>query len=243
MKKVIIFLTAIFLFACATSNYVKVQGSQVIITNFNWGISRIGINQIDGDFELLNKEVFDALEGYSGIFSIKLVYNNIEDQYGNATSNEYTIGTIDATELNKYQDFSYWVKETGGLSAKFTEEINSQPAEVLNEKQPSETNNSESQSTSIKEISELLFNPDELRTFDSNGKPFTGIGVDFGLFAISNRTEVKYIDGYTYEKTLTTFQGKVMSITKYDGKGNVTKETLYNQFGDIVSSDEWKLAW
>lgn len=129
MKKVILLLITIFLISCnfsqrvkkTTGNqFVKVEYSQVIITDFDWGISRTGINEVDGDFETLNNEIFKSLKGKNGIYSILLIYNNVPDRFGNKTTNSYIYGSIDATKLSQYVDASYWVNDTGGMEYIFT---------------------------------------------------------------------------------------------------------------------------
>ncbi|MDD4991895.1 MAG: hypothetical protein PHR83_06655 [Paludibacter sp.] len=116
MKKLIIVLSlATLLISCNNfSKYIKIEGSTLTITNFDCGMSRVGFNQIDGDFETLDKEVFNALKGKSGIYSIKLVYDNQKDEFGNSTVISRDLEKINASELSNYAEVSYWVKATGG---------------------------------------------------------------------------------------------------------------------------------
>lgn len=112
--QVIIFLIAILSVSCNTNKLVQINGEQLVITDFEWGIGIVGFNAVHGDFATLDNEVFDILKGKSGSFSIVMVYNR-KDSYGNDTKKTYNVGTISADELKKYQDVTYWVKRTGGM--------------------------------------------------------------------------------------------------------------------------------
>jgi hypothetical protein len=114
--QVIIFLIAILSVSCNTNKLVQIDGGQLVITDFEWGIGIVGFNAVHGDFATLDNEVFDALKGKSGVFSIQMVYNR-KDSYGNDTKNTDNVGTISADELNKYQDVTYWVNSTGGMQS------------------------------------------------------------------------------------------------------------------------------
>jgi hypothetical protein len=116
MKRSIIILgIAIMVISCNYfSKYTKIEGSILTISNFDCGLGVTGINQIHGDFNTLDKEVFNALKGKSGTYSVKLVYNNVKDQYGNKTTRSSDLGSINASELSNYGNITSWVSATGG---------------------------------------------------------------------------------------------------------------------------------
>lgn len=98
------------------NKFVEVEGNQIIITNFSCGVGRVGLNQIDGDFETLNNEVYSSLKGKSGAYAVILVYTNVKDSYGNDITRRSSYGSVDADQLNLYKDAKYWESSTGGMS-------------------------------------------------------------------------------------------------------------------------------
>jgi len=116
MKRTIIILgIAILSVACNYfSKYTKVEGSILTISNFDCGLGVTGINQIHGDFNTLDKEVFNALKGKSGTYNLKLVYDNVKDQFGNKTTRSSDLGSINASELSNYTNVTSWASATGG---------------------------------------------------------------------------------------------------------------------------------
>lgn len=98
------------------NKFVEVEGKQVVITNFSCGVGRVGLNQIDGDFETLNNEVYSSLKGESGIYAVFLVYTNVKDSYGNDITRRSPCESVNADQLNLYKDVTYWVRSTGGMS-------------------------------------------------------------------------------------------------------------------------------
>ena len=116
MKKVIIILgLVVLLISCNNSSkYTRIEGSVLTITNFDCGIGITGFNQIHGDFETLDKEVFNALKGRNETFEIKMVRDNAKDTFGNNTVISHDLGKINASELSNYAEVSYWVAATGG---------------------------------------------------------------------------------------------------------------------------------
>ena len=116
MKRSIFLLSLVALLSSCNyfPKYTKVEGSVLTITNFDCGIGITGFNQIHGDFETLDKEVFDALIGRNEIFEIKMVRDNAKDTFGNNKVISHDLGKINASDLSNYTEVSYWVSATGG---------------------------------------------------------------------------------------------------------------------------------
>lgn len=116
MKNIITILGLVTLLTSCNyfPKYTKIEGTDLTITNFKCGIGYEGLFKISGDFETLDKEVFDALKGKSGIYSVKMVRDNAKDTYGNNTVTSRDLGKINASELSNYAEVSYWVSATGG---------------------------------------------------------------------------------------------------------------------------------
>ncbi len=113
MKKTFLFFITLVLLSCNSNQYVSIDKNRVIITDFQWGGDPQVWGSMTGDFQTLDVEIFNSLKGKSGVFSLVL-NNNVADQYGNKTTKSYSVGTINADELNKYQSVSYWRSGTGG---------------------------------------------------------------------------------------------------------------------------------
>lgn len=113
MKKAFLLIITLFLISCNSNQYVKISGSQIIVTDFSWSGDANLWGSMTGDYDALDVEIFNSLKGENGVYTIILVENNA-DKYGNKTTNNYSIGTINADELNKYQSVSYWKNGTGG---------------------------------------------------------------------------------------------------------------------------------
>lgn len=114
MKKTFLLFITVILFSFTFFNqYVKIDGKRVIITDFIWsGVPEVW-GSMTGDYQALDKEIFNSLKGESGVYAIMLV-EKVTDKYGNKTTNSNYIGNINADELNKYQSVSYWKSGTGG---------------------------------------------------------------------------------------------------------------------------------
>lgn len=111
-KNLVIVSFLILVISCSYfPKYVKVEGSVLKITNFKCSYWN-GI--VNGDFDSLDKEFFKALKGKNGNYSIELIYNKSKDRFGNKTNRNYSLGTIDASQLSSYAEYSYWANDTGG---------------------------------------------------------------------------------------------------------------------------------
>lgn len=82
------------------------------IKNFSWSYGTVELNSFHGDFDALDKKVFDLLKGKNGICEVRL-QDTGKDKYGNPNDGMDNIGTIDIDELNRFQDWTYWQKEHG----------------------------------------------------------------------------------------------------------------------------------
>jgi len=82
------------------------------ISNFAWGYGVVGFNRFNGDFDRLDEKVYDELKGKNGSCMVYMQRQR-KDKYGNRDTTSKLIGEIDLTELNKYQDWTYWQKEGG----------------------------------------------------------------------------------------------------------------------------------
>ncbi|GAB3915380.1 hypothetical protein [Mucilaginibacter boryungensis] len=95
--------------------YLELKGYtpyQLNVTEFPWSYGMTGFNQFNGDFDKLDYKVYDLLKGKSGICEVYLQSNGT-DKYGNADKTFLHIGDINIDELNKFQDWHYWQKESG----------------------------------------------------------------------------------------------------------------------------------
>lgn len=116
MKKTIFLVLTLFLvISCSDEMSVSTKGNSVFIKNFGVLYSPLGM---DADFNTLNKMVFKKLKGKSGTFTVVLVSNSV-DSYGKKEKKSRTIGTINATELSKYENEVYWTRKTGGAKRFF----------------------------------------------------------------------------------------------------------------------------
>jgi len=98
--------------------YLELSGSkpyELKITDFTWSYGLVGINQYNGDFEGLDKKVFDLLKGKQGSCKVYLE-SKAKDQYGKESSEFNYIGDLDLDELNKYEDWEFWHKSVGIVS-------------------------------------------------------------------------------------------------------------------------------
>ncbi len=117
MKKTIFLMLALFM----TINYtqaqsVKIKDNSIIITNFSFSyVPGLGL---DGYFPPSDKEVFKKLKGKSGYYNVVLISDS-RDSYGKKEKITRTLGTIDATELSKYENYAYWARKTGGTKKLF----------------------------------------------------------------------------------------------------------------------------
>lgn len=112
----------IFLFVCLCSckqlsdNSLMVDYDASInalnIKNFSWGYGAVQFNSFHGDFDKLDKEVYDLLKDKTGSCDVYM-QDNSTDKYGNKSDHKSNIGSIDINELNKYRDWTYWQKEHG----------------------------------------------------------------------------------------------------------------------------------
>lgn len=85
---------------------------QLNVANFQWSYGVTAINQFNGDFDKLDQKVFNLLQGKSGICQVR-IENRTTDKYGKSDTSMLYVGDINIDELNKYQDWSYWQKESG----------------------------------------------------------------------------------------------------------------------------------
>lgn len=116
MKRAIFLALTLFLvISCAEELSVKIKGNSIVITNFSFMYSPFGL---DGDFTSLDKEVFKKLKGKSGSYTFVLISNTV-DSYGKKKKKSSTLGTINATELSKYENSVYWERKTGGTKKFF----------------------------------------------------------------------------------------------------------------------------
>ena len=95
--------------------YLELTGNspyQLTITDFQWSYGRIEINEYSGDFEKLDRKVFDLLKGKSGKCSVYMT-SKTKDQYGSDKVSNDLIGELDLQELNKYESWEYWHKNAG----------------------------------------------------------------------------------------------------------------------------------
>ncbi|MBW4890123.1 hypothetical protein KXQ82_10370 [Mucilaginibacter sp. HMF5004] len=118
-----IFLVVAFLIVGSSCNYLSNHSKPQLslsenapyyleISNFKWNYGLTEINKFNGDFETLDHNVFDLLKGKQGICTVKLEQSQT-DKYGKSSSIYANIGTIDLTELNKFESWEYWYKDGG----------------------------------------------------------------------------------------------------------------------------------
>jgi hypothetical protein len=82
------------------------------ISKFIWGYGTTEINKFNGDFEKLDEKVYEKLKGKQG--TCKIFMEAItKDKYGKEVSKSDYIGDIELSELNKFQNWEYWHKESG----------------------------------------------------------------------------------------------------------------------------------
>lgn len=117
MKYIIfsLFIALIFFTGCNSKPSLELSATPpytLKIVDFTWSYGLIEINKFSGDFETLDHKVFNLLEGKQGTCEVILV-NSIRDKYGKESIKEMRIGAIDLTELNRYESWEYWHKETG----------------------------------------------------------------------------------------------------------------------------------
>ena len=82
------------------------------ISDFDWNYGMVQINQYSGDFEKLDRKVFDLLKGKTGTCDVYMI-NKSRDKYGTEGTDMELIGEIDLAELNKYENWEYWHKSSG----------------------------------------------------------------------------------------------------------------------------------
>lgn len=85
------------------------------ISDFEWSYGITSINRYNGDFEKLDKKVFKKLNGKDGVCKIYL-NSMIKDQYGKEKLETNYIGDFDLSDLNKYESWEYWHKNSGIIS-------------------------------------------------------------------------------------------------------------------------------
>lgn len=92
--------------------YVKIDGNNLVIDDFEYSYGTVGINELSGDFQTLNGKIYKLLKNKTGTYQIKI---NIlkTDKYGNRVKETKDIGSIDANELNKYSSLEFWSKSAG----------------------------------------------------------------------------------------------------------------------------------
>ncbi len=82
------------------------------ISEFDWSYGRIEFNKYSGDFERLDRKVFNLLKGKTGTCTIYMT-SKVRNQYGTEKSESQLIGDLDLKELNKYESWEYWHKNAG----------------------------------------------------------------------------------------------------------------------------------
>lgn len=179
------------------------------ISDFQWSYGRIEINKYSGDFEKLDRKVYDLLKGKSGKCAVYMT-SLTKDQYGSDKVSKELIGELDLQELNKYESSEYWHKNAGImqlLNQKYfpersevpqQEEMNSVSAldEITNEvKQTTPSKSSETFSVTHEELY-----PDEedraSHDFQSYTDPINGVISHSDYF--NNILEVRGDDGELY---------------------------------------------
>lgn len=108
-------LTLFMTINCTQEQSVRIKDNSIIITNFSFMHTPFGL---DGDFDSLDKKVFKKLKGKSGSYTVVLISDSV-DSYGKKGKKSRTLGTIDATELSKYENAVYWSRKTGGTKKFF----------------------------------------------------------------------------------------------------------------------------
>lgn len=83
-----------------------------MIKEFKWGYGTIRVNQFSGDFDKLDKKVFNSLKGKDGTIDI-VIESTLKDKYGKDSTDTQYIGKLDLSELNRYEDWEYWHKASG----------------------------------------------------------------------------------------------------------------------------------
>lgn len=82
------------------------------ISEFVWSYGTIEFNRYSGDFEKLDRKVFNLLKGKTGTCTV-YINSKVRDQYGSEKSESQLIGDLDLKELNKYESWEYWHKNAG----------------------------------------------------------------------------------------------------------------------------------
>lgn len=109
--------------------YVEVNEGEITVSGFKWSYGTIRVNELSGDFDKLDKKVFNRLKGKEGKISL-YIENTTTNSYGRTDSKTEYIGDIDLNELNRYQGWEYWHKTSGIrplLKEKF--KINNEPVD------------------------------------------------------------------------------------------------------------------
>jgi hypothetical protein len=89
------------------------------ISDFNWGYGTAEVNRFNGDFDGLDRKIYSLLRGKIGVCTV-LLEEKRTNKYGKSVSQFVNIGTIDLTELNKFEDVDFWRKD-GGMHKLFTQ--------------------------------------------------------------------------------------------------------------------------
>ena len=119
IKKLFVFkfLFLIVLFtSCNESNKEK----QNQIQRYDNEICEVSNNEIvikkrAGNDRQLNGIIYKNLIGKSGTYNVIFLDYKV-DYYGNKTETRNRIGTINANELNKFENFRFWETRTGGVT-------------------------------------------------------------------------------------------------------------------------------
>jgi len=82
------------------------------ISDFDWSYGLVRINEFSGDFETLDRKVFNLLDNKQGSCSVVMSFAKT-NKYGKGDTSTAIIGVISLSELNKYQSWEYWHKDGG----------------------------------------------------------------------------------------------------------------------------------
>jgi hypothetical protein len=123
MKQIKYCLLAIVLTMMASCDYIanfnkptlelsEAPPYELKISNFSWGYGVVTINQFNGDFDRLDEKVYNLLKGKTGTCKVNM-QSTAKYRYGKPDLTISYIGDINIDELNKYQDWKYWQRESG----------------------------------------------------------------------------------------------------------------------------------
>jgi hypothetical protein len=95
--------------------YLSLNDNQpyiLTISDFSWSYGTTQVNKFNGDFETLDRKVFNLLHNKKGSCYVVMNIAHVT-KYGQSKGDTSTIGMIDLSELNRYQSWEYWYKSGG----------------------------------------------------------------------------------------------------------------------------------